>query len=317
MAKKRFNRRVLLAAIETTYGTDATPTGTVNAVVSRNLEIDPLEGEELQRELDKGTFGADPGTLVGQHARIRLQVEVAGAGAAGDVPAWDALMRAAGHVQDSDDPGGSPTEIYYDPIDTGVDSCTFYFHGDDQRHRVVGARGSVTMEFGKRQYGYFQFEFLGLILDVTDTATPAIDQSAFVKPVPFRAANVDFSLFGATRALHSLTITGGQQVDFYETSVEESLEQQDRNSSWQASIEQPSISDWDWFSAIQNDTIGALEYIHGTTAGNIVQIDAGEVQALSPPRRQNEGGIVALQLGGSIIASSTSAQTTGYRVTVK
>jgi hypothetical protein len=317
MARKRFNRRVLIAAIETTYATDASPTGTLNAVLTRNLEIDPIEGEELQRELDKGTFGADAGSLVGQFARIRCQVEFAGAGAAGDLPAWDPLMRAAGHAQDSDDPGGTPSEIYYDPIDTDVDSVTLYFQGDDVRHRVVGARGSVSFEFGKRQYGYMQFDFLGLIEDIADNAMPTVDTSAFVKPVPFRAANVDFSLFGAIRPLHSLTINGGQQVDFYETSVDEALEQQDRQSDFQATIEQASISDWDWASAVRDGTVGALQYVHGTTAGNIVQIDAGEVQILRPPRRSSENGIVALQLGGSIIASSTSAQPTGYRITVK
>lgn len=316
MAKLRFNRRVLLAAIEATYGTDATPTGSLNAVLTRNLEIDPLEGEELQRELDKGTFGNDPGTLIGQFARIRFQVEVAGAGTAGDLPAYDPIMRAAGHAQAQDDPT-TPTEIYYDPIDLNVPSLTMYFHGDTALHKVVGARGSVTLEFGKRQYAYYQFEFQGLIEDIAAGTMPTADQSAFVKPVPFRAANVAFSLFGAVRPLHNLTITGGQQIEFYETSEEETLEQQDRSSTWQATIEHPDLSVWNPYTAIQDDTIGAMQIAHGVTAGNIVQVDAGEVQMLNSPSRGDENGIVSLQVGGSIIASSTSANPTGYRITVK
>jgi len=316
MAKQRFNRVALLAAIEATYGTDVEPTGALNAILTRNLEIRPLQGDELRRELDKGTFGNDPGTLLGQHTEITFEVEIAGAGTAGDLPAYDPLLRAAGHAQDGDDPT-TPTEIYYDPIDDDVPSVTLYFYGDKTLHKVVGARGSVTMTLAKRQYGIFSFTFMGLIDDIAGGTIPTLDQSAFVKPIPFRATNVDFSLFGDTRPMHSLTINGGQTVSFYENSEEETLEQEDRESSWEATIEHPDLSTWDVYAAIRNDTIGALQMVLGTTAGNIVQVDAGEVQMLSPPSRSSENGVVALGLGGSIIASDTSAQPTGYRITVK
>lgn len=316
MAKQRYNRRVLLAKIEDTYGTDSTPTGSLNAVLTRNLEIRPLQGEELRRELDKGSFGNDPGTLLGQHAEITFEVEMAGAGTAGDLPAYDPILRAAGHAQSEDDEV-TPTEIYYDPIDDDVPSCTLYFYGDKTLHQVVGARGGVTMTLGKRQYGVMQFRFLGLIDDIAGGTIPTLDQSAFVKPVPFRAANVDFSLFGDTRPLHNLTFTGGQSISFYETSEEETLEQEDRGSSWEALIEHPDLSSWDVYAAIQNDTIGALELVLGTTGGNIFQINAGEVQMLNAPTRSSENGVVALGVGGSVIASDTSATPTGYRITVK
>jgi len=317
MAKQRFNRRVLLAAIEATYGTDEEPTGALNAILTRNLEIRPLQGEELRRELDKGTFGNDPGTLLGQHAEITFEIEMAGAGTAGDIPAYDPLIRAAGHAQDSDDPGGTPTEIYYDPIEDDVPSATMYFYGDKTLHKVVGARGSLSMSLGKRQYGIMSFTFMGLIESIAGGTIPTLDQSGFVKPVPFRAANVDFTLFGALRPLHSLTINGGQTVSFYETSEEETLEQEDRESSWEASIEHPDLSSWDVYAAIQDDTIGALQLVLGTTGGNIFQVDADELQMLNAPSRSSETGVVALGVGGRIIASDTSANPTGYRITVK
>ena len=257
MAKLKFPKKVVLAKSEATYGTDATPDGSTNAILTRNLEIDPIEGEELQRELDKGTMGNDPGTLVGQHAVIRCQVEMAGAGAAGDLPAYDPLIRAAGHAQDQDDPT-TPTEIYYDPIDDDVPSLTMYFHHDKTLYKVVGARGSLTMECGKRQYGYMQFEFMGLIEEYVGGTMPTVDQSAFVKPLPFRAANVDFTLFSALRPLHTLTVTGGQEVNFYETSEEETLEQEDRSSTFQATIEHPDLNTgWDFYQAIRDDDEGA------------------------------------------------------------
>jgi len=316
MARMKFNRRLILAKTETTYGADSTPTGSLNAILTRNLEISPLEGEVLQRELDKANFGADAGDLVGQFVSITFQVEVAGAGAAGDVPAWAPLMLAAGHEQDQDDPT-TPTEITFSPIDDDTNSVTFYFHGDKVRHRVVGARGTVTLVTGKRQYSYWQFEYTGLILDIAAGTMPTGDTSAFVKPVPCRAATVAFSLFGGTRAIHNFTLNGGQTVSFYEASENGSLEQEDRESSFEALIELPEVGDWDVYAAIKDGTVGALQYVHGTTSGNIVQVDAGEVQMTNSPSRSSENGIVALTVGGPVITSDTSATTTGYLITVK
>lgn len=316
--KMKFRKKVVLANTESTYGTDSTPDGSTNAILTRNLEITPLEGEELQRELDKGTMGNDPGTLVGQHARISCQVEMAGAGAAGDIPAYDPLLRAAGHAQSEDDET-TPTEIYYDPIDDDVTSLTMYFHHDKTLYKVVGARGSVTFECGKRQYGYMQCEFMGLIEEYVGGTMPTVDQSAFVKPLPFRAANVDFTLFGSLRPLHTLTVTGGQEVNFYETSENESLEQEDRASTFQATIEHPHLTDdWDVYKAIRDDEQGDLQFVLGTTGGNIFQLDCDAVQMLNSPSLSNENGIVALQVGGSVIAQPSNTTTpTGYRITVK
>lgn len=316
MAKQKFNRRLVLAKTEDTYGTDAAPDAALNAILTKNLEINPIEGEELNRELDKGTFGNDSGTLLGQHAVVSFEIEMAGAGTAGDLPAYDPVLRAAGHAQSEDDET-TPTEIYYDPIDDDVPSLTLYFHGDKTLHKCVGSRGSLTMTLSKRAYGYMRFEFMCLIEDIAAGTMPDADTSAFTKPIPFRESTVDFSLFGDVRPIHSLTINGGQEVSFYETSENETLEQEDRSSTWEATIEHPDLSVWDIYADIRNDVIGTLELVLGTTGGNIFQVNAGEVQMLNSPSRSNENGIVALGVGGSVIASSTSATTTGYRITVK
>jgi len=226
------------------------------------------------------------------------------------------VIRAAGHVQDQDDPV-TPTEIYYDPADV-ADSVTLYFHADNALHIVTGARGSLTITSAKRQYGVMRFEFTGLVTPPAAGAMPTIDTSAFVKPLPFRAANVEFGLLGQSNVpLHSLTLNGGQEVGFYETSEEEAIEQQDRVSNFQALIEHPDLATWNIFQDIENSTIGALSFALGTAPGNIFEIAAGEVQITNPPTRSNENGITALQIGGPIIASDTSANPTGYRITVK
>ena len=51
MASVLTRRRLILAKIESTYGTDSSPTGSSNAILVRNLEIQPLVAETVNRDL--------------------------------------------------------------------------------------------------------------------------------------------------------------------------------------------------------------------------------------------------------------------------
>ena len=50
-------RRTILAKIETTYGTDPTPTGVANAILVRNLNITPQNSEIVSRDLIRPYLG--------------------------------------------------------------------------------------------------------------------------------------------------------------------------------------------------------------------------------------------------------------------
>ncbi|MFW6339510.1 MAG: phage tail tube protein [Wenzhouxiangella sp.] len=317
--KQYFRRKVLFAKVEDTYGTDATPDGTLNAILTRDLTIEPLNGEVLSRELDKPTFGADPATRVGVHARVTFSVEIAGSGAPGDLPAYHPLMLGSGHDHTIlDDGGGTPVDIAvrYRPKDTDVASLTLYIPWDRTLHKLVGARGSLTLTGAKRQYGYLQFEFLGLIESITDQASmPTTDTSAFVKPVPFREATVDFEAFGAVRALHSFTLNGGQEVAFYEHSESESIEQENRSSSFEALVEQQLIADWGVWASIQSDALGALKLIWSPASddgSNTVGIYVANAQ-ITEVSQSDEQGVKALQLSGPC---TTDGSTPDYEIIV-
>ncbi|MFW6340649.1 MAG: hypothetical protein ACOC0Q_07255 [Wenzhouxiangella sp.] len=310
--KQYFRRKVLWATTETVPGTMETPTGDLNAILTRNLEVQPLEGEVLSRELDKETFGSDPATRVGVHARISFDVEIAGAGTAGDLPAYHPLMLGACHDHEVlDDGGGTDNAVRYFPIDTDVASLTMWIPWDRTLHKCKAARGSLTIVTDKRQYGYFRFEFLALVEDIDDQASmPASDRSAFVKPVPFRAATVDFTAFGAARALHRFTLNGGQEIAFYETSEAESLEQENRASTFEATVEQQLIADWSIWTQIQNDTTGAAALVFAPasdTGGNTVGIKMPTIQVTSISQ-SDENGVKALQISGPVIADGATPE---------
>lgn len=306
MSKIYYRKKTLLAAVETTYGTAATLDAAVNAIQTSQLTISPLEGTVLNPNLDKPTFGADLGTLVGKHVMVTFRVPVAGSGTAGTAPAWGVLLKGAGHVETllTDDVGPPITvaSAVYTPVDETFDSLTFKFLQDKTLHLITGARGSVKLVSAKRDYAWFEFSFMGLYNAPTNlgTALGAV-YSSWKKPVPFRASTVDCTLFGQIVGLHSLTVDFGQKVEFYEHSEEESIQITDRSANFDSSFEETDITTHDFFADINGEAAGALLYKHGTVDGNIIEINAANSQAQSI-KRSDEQGVSALQVTGPLAA---------------
>ena len=76
-------RRVILAKIESSYGTlpDPAPAGT-DAVLVRDLSITPLEADMVDRQLIRPFMGARPQLIANKRVQIKMTVELAGSGAA-------------------------------------------------------------------------------------------------------------------------------------------------------------------------------------------------------------------------------------------
>lgn len=300
MAAMKFKQLVLLAKIEVTEGTDPTPTGAANAIRTRDLSIEPLVGEVLERNLDKPTFGADPGTMVGKHVKVTFKVEAAGSGAAGTAPAYGPLLRACGFTETIN----AAVDVVYTTLDDGP-SITLYVKQGKVLHEINGARGMLKFTDSVRNYPYFEFEFIGRyvgpIAHGTDL-TPVY--TAFIQPLPFRASTVETELFGDLIGLREIAINFGQSTQMYEHSETERFIHEDRKGSADIKFEEPEIGDHDYFADIDTDTAGELSHIHGTTAGNIIEIVAPHYQPMSP-KRENVQGISTLAMSGPITVGAS------------
>lgn len=86
-------KRVILAKIESSYGTDSTPDGS-NAILCKNLNFNPIQAERVNRDLQRPYFGNSEELLATTFVQADFEVEMAAAGTAGQTPAYDALLRA-------------------------------------------------------------------------------------------------------------------------------------------------------------------------------------------------------------------------------
>lgn len=292
----KFKKKVLLLKLQTAVGTPATPSGAANAVLVKDATISPMEGEALSRNLDKADFGADLATLVGRHVKLSFKVEVAGSGAAGTAPAWGPVMLACSHSETV----SAGVSVTYAPIDDAL-PATIWFKQGNVIHKVSDCRGSVKLTTGKRQYAYLEFEFIGLYTTpeshLTDLAPVT---SAFVTPVPFRASTVEAEVFGTVVCLTSGSFTGGQKNSLWECSEAETVVLEDRQGAFELKFVEPAIADHNFYADIEADTAGEISYVHGTTAGNIVEFVAHNAQITNPPSREDDMGQMVLSVGGAM-----------------
>ena len=291
---KRWNKRILLAKVETSYGTDAAPTGAADAVLCRDLELG-VEAELLDRELVRPTLGDLPALSALRRATVDCEVELAGSGAAGTAPAWGTLLRGCGLAETVT----AGVKVQYDPASSNHDSLTLYWYADGLVHKLVGCRGTVSLSLEAGQIPTMRFRFTGLYQDPTDEALPSADVSAWKTPaVPSKAATPTFTLHGVTAIARSLGLDLANQVTFRDMIGASDVNIVDRSVTGSAVIEAVPVATKNWHSLAAAGTLGALSVVHGTQAGQIVELSASAVQ-IRDVRYEEQDGIIyhALDLG--------------------
>ena len=273
MAKKNFRKKVIFIAEEATYGVDAGPAGApANAIQTKNLSITPLEGDELQRQLDTGALGALPTLLAGVHALVEFDVDMAGSGAAGTAPAYGTLFLGCGFAETVN----SGVSVDYDPVSSGFSSLSIYTYIDNNLHVLLGARGSVGVKGDMKSFADWHFKFMGLFVPVQEQNIPARDYSAYQTPVPTSAATVLPCTDSSSLAASAFSLDLNAELVHHETTAGEEILLTDRKVSGSFTMEAPDIGagEWDVWSRARDKQTGPLLYAHGASAGNIVEISA-------------------------------------------
>ncbi|ORE87820.1 phage tail tube protein [Aurantimonas sp. 22II-16-19i] len=285
MATRKYRKLAILAKIETTYGTDAVPTGAANAMLMTDVAFTPMEGQEVNRDLLLPYLGHQGVELTGLYARLQGSVEIAGAGTAGTAPAYGPLLRACGMAEDEE----AGVSVSYLPVSASEEAASIYFNADGVRHVLLGVRGNWSTTQTPNQIPRFRFDLMGLLGTITDQVLPTVDHTAFVRPKIVNKANTVMSLFSWVAIAESISLDFGNQVEARFLIGAESMEITDRKSTGTAVVEAKNLATKDWFAIAQARTRGALSVTHGTTAGNIVEFAAPQVESGRPTQGQTQG----------------------------
>jgi hypothetical protein len=298
-------KQLILAKVETTYGTDATPTNALNAILTGDISITPLAGDTVSRNIIKPYFGNSQNIMVTKYVTIDFEVEYAGSGAAGTAPAFGGLLKACGFAETI----VATISVTYLPITlTSVTqagtSASIYFQRDGVKHVLLGARGSASFDLTVKQLPKIKFTFTGLLGTISDSALSTAGL-AYVgaAPVAVSSANTTpVTIHGHTPVMESFSLDVANDVKFRALVGSESVIISDRKPKGTIKFEQPTLATKNFFTIAQNSTLGTLAITHGLTAGNIIKIEsATNGLGIDAPKYADNDGVVMLDMGLTFI----------------
>lgn len=281
-----WNKRLILAKIETTYGTSAAPAGT-DALLVSDLEVKPLEVDLKDRELIIPYFGNTEKVLGQRIVEVSFSVEMAGSGVAGTPPRYGSCLQACALNETI----VNATSVTYAPVSSAIKSVTLDFYADGTRHLVTGCRGTFEIEGEVGEVPKFNFEFTGIYNTPSALATPAATFSDQADPVVMNSENTTaVSVHGFACSLESFSLELANEVVYRQLAgATRSVIITDRAPEGEVQIEAPAIGSKDYFAAVSGQTLGTLGFQHCQTAGSIVTFAAPSVNIGSPSYEDSDG----------------------------
>lgn len=274
----KYNKRTILAKIETVYGTDIVPTAPLNAILVRNISFTPLKVNADERNLVRSYFGNFEQIVGAAYGMCEIEVELAGAGALGVAPKWSPLLLACAHSETI----VATISVTYKPITDNEQSATIYYFQDQNLYKLVGCKGSVSFDFNEQKIPIMKFKMTGLRTAVAALAATGAVYTGFQKPLAVNKANTTLSIQGFSLPTSKFMMDQNATMNYINRINREAVDYTDRKTQGDLEIEEPIVSVVDWYQRTLDTTTGALALVHGTVPGQRIKINAPTVQVTEP-----------------------------------
>jgi len=295
-------KTTLYAKIESTSGTDSTPTAAANAVIAYDVEITP-KAEMKKRSAgnaDRSSFADIRGKSA---VEIKFNVELKGSGTAGTAPRWSPLLRACDRLETLN----AGTSAIYTPAATN-ETCTIWVNIDGILHKMAGCAGDCEIDLTSGEVPFLKFTFSGVYVLPTDSV---IEEATYDSPVPVivKGTTTTFGSYAAN--IEKLLLKFGNSV-VERTSMNATegilaFMVGNRNPSGIMTCEAVlrATSNADFWSYFHSGTSKVLSLVLGATAGNIVTI-AAPACILESPKYGDRDGLRTFDIGFQMARSAAS-----------
>jgi hypothetical protein len=288
-----WRNRLILAGIESTYGTAATLTGSDAVRIMNDLDLKPLEMELIDRDLLYGWVGNQPRLVSQQMSSISFSFELSGSGTAGTAPRTGRLFRAAGHSETV----VAATSVTYAPIGASYEGLTIDCHHGGKRHRLAGVRGNITLDLSVGAIPTGKFEGMGFYAEPSDQTDPATTYAAQADPLIVNSANTTtVSVASFASCMESFSFNCGRSPSLRQLAgcSRQVRIDEERTPEGEITIESPTIAGKNFFTDATAQTLGEITWTHGPV-GNRVVFDANTC-SLGDPEYSDSQGIEMLRL---------------------
>lgn len=295
---KSMKNMVLLAKQEVTTGVDPIPTPAANSMLVRAMTPSIITADFVERNNLRGFKGNFGSLAVGVHRMFEFEVELASSGTAGAAPKWGPLLMACGFSQTL----VALASAAYQPISVGDTTVTLYGYLDELLFKMTACKGTVSFELNSKAIPVMKFKFLGEYSAATDTPFPTgMDFTGFQQPLTVGKVNTPtFSFFGFPAIAQSLSFDVANSLVYRDLINLSGPFSSDRKPTGSATIELPTAAAANFGEIARLGTMGALNLVHGTAAGQIVQVAMPKLQLTSAPTISNDNEIAMLAVGFAI-----------------
>jgi hypothetical protein len=178
----------------------------------------------------------------------------------------------------------------YAPVDSGYESCTIYFHRNALKHKLTGARGTVSLSLTGKQIPTLTFKITGRYHPAVDDTlpTPTWYQQT---PLMVCADNTQrVTLHSTAVEMLELTVEQGNAVQYRNPAGGANLILiTDRDTTGSIKIETTSVASKNWEANVTGNVLDGLYVHHGLEAGNMIAVGCQQVQLKEPKPGEDDG----------------------------
>lgn len=185
---KYIRNSLVLAKVESSYGSDASPSATNDAIEAGNIDF-KYTPEELERNIHISSHSPRPPLKGLETTEVTFQVELRGSGTPGTAPRIGALLQACA-FSESVSAGSSVT---YTPASNNLKSITLYVWKDGRKHIVTGAVGTAKFTLAAGKIPVIDFTFNGIYTAPSDVSNPTPDYGSEPDPVIVKSINLQYN----------------------------------------------------------------------------------------------------------------------------
>jgi hypothetical protein len=295
---------VVLLKKETTAGTDAVPTGAANAVLVSNLKANPLNAQNVSRDLIRSHFGGSEQLVGSAYKTIDFDVEFQNGGTAGTVAPWDEVLQCCGFSTGT--LLTTPSRVEHNiAAPSAQASATIYYYDDGSLHKLLYAKGTMKIDLGIGNRPVFSFSFTGLDGGLSASANPATTLTSYKTPLVATDPNTGALTLGCTYATGALsggteyvsgglTLDLGNTVNFIDllgtaTQPGQTVEISQRETTGKLMVDLTPENEVIFMTNVKSNTLQSIGLVHGTTAGLKMMIFMPSVQLVNPTLEENNG----------------------------
>jgi hypothetical protein len=271
------NRALIWAKVESQYGTDPVPTKAANAILTDLPEIE-FVFKKMDRMNVKTFLGTRPTINLGESLKITFNTEIKGCGDATPSipPEIGVLFVGCGMDEDI----VADTSYTYHPQDSiEGPSITIYFYQADILHKLIGCRGTFSIDGTAGEYGKIKWEFTGLYDGPTDSTAPTDSTYNATLPPALKAASFTLGAFAGTIGTFKLAL-GNEIVKRPDANAATgflAMFIKERKVTAEIDPEAPALSTYNPVAVLTAGTSAAMSILFGASAGNKMTVSCPKV----------------------------------------